>query len=153
MNKIIKYAIYWAFAVCYFCTYSQNEKKETLYILFDEEVNGNRYMMNDKGKLIFYIQPTIDASYFSYEKSKQCKKLIEYEKVKSDLISKKTANQKVIDYLKDKSLEFKKKTGVKGLPPIPPFYYNSYFKKIYIYRKIDETCGMLYEVSWIYAIE
>lgn len=153
MNKLVKYGIFLFLVLNTFIFFSQTKKKETLYILFDSREKGNKCIETDTGDLIFYIQPTIDASYFKHKNSSDTRKLVRYKNFKPLLITKITANQKVVDYLKNKSKDFEQSTGEKGLPPIPPYHYNSYFEKIYIYEKIDKTSGVLYEVSWNYAIQ
>lgn len=136
-----------------FLAFIQKQEKETIYIYFDKEDIRNNYGKNDNEEIIFWLNPKIDKSYFIHNKNKHSQECINYDIIKSKLITQEKANKKVIDYLKERAEEFEKQTGVKGLPSVPPFNYNSYFKKIFIYVETDLSSGALYEVDWQYAIE
>ena len=148
MKKILIYFILFPFLV-----FSQKQEKESIYIFFDKEDIRNSYGKKDNEEIIFWLNPKSDMSYFIHNKNKHLKECINYNKIKSKLITQEEANKKVIDYLKKRAKEFESQTGIKGLPSVPPFSYNSYFEKIYIYVEKDSSSGTLYEVDWQYAIE
>lgn len=148
MKKILIYFILFPFLA-----FGQKQEKENIYIYFDKEDIRNSYSETDKEEVIFWLNPKFDKSHFIHNKKKHSKECINYDRIESKLITQEEANKKVVDYLKKRAKEFEKQTGVKGLPPVPPFSYNSYFKKIYIYVEKDLSSGILYEVDWQYAIE
>lgn len=128
-------------------------QKNKLYIFFDTEIKGNKFTKTND-KWVFYVQPLIGASFFTYNESIQCKRLVQYKDFESLLISKNKANQKVREKLEEKAIKFEKETGLKGnIIRNPPYNFNVLFDKIYLYKKIDSIQGVLYEVFWDYAID
>lgn len=148
MKKILIYFILFPFLA-----FGQKQEKENIYIYFDKEDIRNSYSKKDNEEIIFWLNPKFDMSYFVHNKNIHSKECINHNKIRSKLITQEEANKKVINYFKKRAKEFEKKTGIKGLPPVPPFNYNSYFKNIYIYVEKDLSSGTLYEVDWQYAIE
>ena len=134
-----------------FINFAAAQQKEAIYLFFDVE---NDIMRENNTEKRFAMLPRIQSDYFLFTKSNDSVTKVRYEEVKSKLISKAQANQKVRDYLEIKAVEFENNTGYKGnFIRNSPYNFNNYFTKIYIYEKIDEEWGYLYSVSWKYAIE
>lgn len=127
------------------------QQKETICLFFDGEKDIVRENNTEKRFAMF---PRIHSDYFLFTKSNGTAPKIRYEEIKSKLINKAEANQKVRYYLEVKAIEFEKNTGHKGnFIRNSPYNFNNYFTEIYIYEKINEEWGYLYKVSWNYAIE
>lgn len=116
--------------------------------------SGSDKIIKGQEVVKFYLYPNIHADYFMFTNNSVHVKKVTYKEIKSKLISKAEANQKVHDYLEIKALQFEKETGLKGNSiRNTPYNFDDYFNEIYIYEKIDEECGYLYKVNWKYAIE
>jgi len=73
--------------------------------------------------------------------------------IKKQLISKAKLYDFAFERHMENQKEFEEETGIKGLPPvIPSLNLNGLFDMLYIYKSIDENCGIIYEVKWIPAI-
>lgn len=130
-----------------------SQEKQDIYICYDRDNNKNN-VFEDQNQKVFYLYPHIDADHFIHKKNTHDAKVVEYKSIKSKLISKAGANKKVKDYLDLKAKKFEKDTGLKAnIIRNSPYYPSSYFKKIYIYEKTNDSTGILYEVEWLYAIE
>ncbi|PZO34499.1 MAG: hypothetical protein DCE86_01735, partial [Flavobacteriaceae bacterium] len=88
-------------------------------------------------------------SYFSYNKSKQKQKCISENDI-SKLITEKMAVEKIMNQRKKYVKKWRQKNPKNTPPPIIETSYNSYFEKVFLYKRTSPNAGILYEVSWHY---
>ncbi|WP_165764563.1 hypothetical protein [Flavobacterium cyanobacteriorum] len=132
------------------------QEKETIIILFDKE----RDIKSTDGcktnfKLAFRDSTEINFQHilsFNYNCKKLDKKKIKIKDI--TVISAETALDKVRQYLDIKAkqcedeLKEKDKTPCQLIRHPPGYNYNNYFAKIYIFEKLTDNKGVLYEVTW-----
>lgn len=122
---------------------SDNKNRESIYIKFDKNVGDTKFCSDSE--INFYLNDKNIAKgnhklKFVFNK-KGIKKTVSFEKIKHKIISGKQAINKVDAYLKKQNR------------PIVAYYYNDYFKRIFLYEKISDIEGNLYEVKWDWYIE
>jgi hypothetical protein len=119
------------------------QQKEPLYLLFDKSRGdtcralsvGIGFALKEHDKL---GSSGHKLDNFIYKPSIHKKRVVGYSEVKGMLISGLQAIEKVENYLEQNgNNRFK-----------TPYYYNSYFSVVYLYEKIDDDRGNLYEVTW-----
>lgn len=142
------------------CLSFSQEKLDTIYILFDS-TKGDKKITNGKDvRFVFYENESIKLStahrlYFDLVNANQ--KKICFSSVETKIINSKEAIKKVDEYLNHKAIDCEKahKDNIHCSIIRNPglYYYNNYFKKIYLYEKTDNDNGILYEVKWNWAIE
>jgi len=125
---------------------SQNKKerfKENVYIYFDSAKGDRKF--NENGLITFWLKDDSIVKEKGHRLKftfKNIQNRIKYKEISKKLISGIDATIKVNNYLAKKPYR-----------PVVAYYYNSYFKHIYIYEKINEDEGILYNVKWEWAIE
>lgn len=125
---------------------------DTIYIQFEEDC-PNSFFSENEDRITFILYPSINQSRFIHNKGSNMMKRTCCIEIKNRLISKTKLNELAIELHIEQQKEFEKETGLKGLPPvIPSLNLNALFNKLYIYKSIDENCGIIYEVKWIPAI-
>ena len=142
------------------CLSFSQEKLDTIYILFDS-TKGDKKIANGKDvRFVFYENESIKLStahrlYFDLVNANQ--KKICFSSVETKIINSKEAIKKVDEYLNHKAIDCEKahkdNTHCSIIRNPGLYYYNNYFKKIYLYEKTDNDNGILYEVKWNWAIE
>lgn len=136
------------------------ERLDTLYVIFDQKNGDRKIIDNDEIHFVlkaddwFKINSRHRLTFLHKENDQK------YNPKKGlDLSSGLEAVEKVNSYLNAMSLECEKLNKKKNrkhcliIKNPPAYYYNNYFKKIFIYEKLNETEGMLYEVKWNWSIE
>ena len=125
---------------------------DKIYIQFEEDCPTS-FFTESEDKVTFILHPSINQSRFVHSKGSHKMKHTCCMEIKKQLISKAKLNDFAIELHMEKQKEFEEETGIKGLPPvIPSLNLNALFDKMYIYKSIDENCGIIYEVKWIPAI-
>lgn len=136
------------------------EKLDTIYILFDSSKGDKKISGGKELRFIFHENESIKLStahrlYFDLVNGNQ--KEVCFSILESKIINSKDAIKKVDEFLNRKAIECEKahndNTHCYIIRNPGMYYYNNYFKKIYIYEKTDHKKGVLYEVKWNWAIE
>ena len=133
------------------CFLLSAQEKKYLYVLFDEEID---VQMEGEEEIRFYIQPSIHSSFFVFKRKKNEEKVVSIKEYRDRLFTKEEANEIFFEIMEEKAKKFEEKTGLKGnMFRNPPYYYNSVFDDIYLYKEVDAENAILYQVDWMYAIE
>lgn len=157
--SIIKFKIF-LFLFFTSAVFSQQDK-ETLYVFLGEEVYTS--IRANKGKSItFSFKKDViknkrhRTSHFVYNAAIDTAYTIKYTDIKNKLISINEAVARVENYLEVRAKECEEEYGSSDACNVirnPPVYnYNNYFDKIYIFEKITDNEGVLYEVTWRFFI-
>lgn len=133
---------------------AQEVYKETVYIFFKENSGNKKIKENDSITFLIHSEQLI----FNSRRDKR--RQINYDTIKDSLISISEAKEKASEYL-ERSAEEKKKNAkdsldlliIKFLKNPGVYYYNSYFKEIYVFEMVDSNQGFLYPVKWNWYIE
>ncbi|OYQ46132.1 hypothetical protein CHU92_01585 [Flavobacterium cyanobacteriorum] len=128
------------------------DSRNVLYINFNDATD-KLFSKKEDGSKTFYLYPKIDNDSFLYNPKKHKTKKVDYTSVKKNLVSKDKANMNTKAIIENEAKAFERKTGLKGnMIRNPPYNFTRYYKKIFIYVKINDGEGILYEVEWRYAI-
>ena len=133
------------------CSMISAQEKKNLYVVFDEDRD---VQMDGEEEIRFYLKPPIHSSYFVFKRYKNGKKVVSIKKYRDKLSNKEEANEIFFKIMEEKAKKFEEKTDLKGnMFRNPPYYYNSVFDSIYLYKEVDAENAILYKVDWLYAIE
>ncbi|GEM_PF-2543018 len=146
--------IAWVFSLMMFGVFPEYvlQDRDTVFIEFDNEC-PNSYLVEKGDRVTFILYPSINQSRFLHDKGSQKEMNTCCMEIKNQLISKAKLNELAIELHLEKQEVFENETGMKGLPPvIPSLNLNVLFDTMYIYRSIDDKCGVIYEVKWIPAL-
>ncbi len=125
--------------------------QEVLYIEYNPK-NKDVYFESED-QIRFDLEPRIDASFFIYDKTLNDKKEIYKSEIVEKLVTKTKANEIAKAIREKRSIKSEKETGVKGQPPREILFFRT-FEKMYIF--VPDSAGekgILYPISWQYAIE
>lgn len=145
IKGIIIHSFFFFMIQAVFCQ-EQNKPKETIFIFYDDKDINNKEIKIDSITTNFYIG---NRSYFSYNKSKQKQKCISENDI-SKLITEKMAIEKIMNQRKKNVKKWRQKNPKNIPPPVIEASYNSYFEKVFLYKRTSPNAGTLYEVSWHY---
>lgn len=145
IKAIIIYNFFFFTIQAVFCQ-EQNKPKETIFIFYDDKDINNKEINIDSITSNFYIG---NRSYFSHNKSKQKQKFISENDIPK-LITEKIAFEKIMNQRKKNVKKWRLKNPKNIPPPITETSYNSYFEKVFLYKRTTSNAGILYEVSWHY---
>lgn len=139
--------------------YAQNDKpkeiyKETIYLSFDESKGDKKTEGDNRIRFI------IGQENFLFDPQKNSQRNLKYDDVKKCLITIEQAKEKANEYLERVKRDFEKQARdsadkrIAGYIKNPGiYYYNRYFKAIYVFTEEKKGEGILYEVKWETFIE
>ena len=133
------------------CSWVSAQEKKDLYVIFDKNTD---LQLEGEDEISFYLEPSINSSFFVFKKKKHIEKVVSIKEYRNKLSTKEEADEIFIGVMEEKAKQFEEKTGLKGnMFRNPPYYYDSVFADIYLFKELDADNAILYQVEWKYAIE
>lgn len=143
MRKLIFYILFFS-SQAIFSQESKKSDKETIFIMYDVKNKDNKEVNINSETFIFYTGKNGYFVHNGLEQTKKCFSEIYIPK----LITEKIAFEKILAKKKKYVEEWKLKNPKNIPPPVIEMSYNSYFEKIFLYKRINSNEGILYEVNW-----